>query len=304
MKFVIANIPRTGLGNKLFVWAKAYIFAKKNHKKLIVWGWVHVSKNNLMFWRKNSRIYAGYFNNKFNLWYLIKYWIRLILFRKSICDENQLENCNNCKIVEFNKIPHWSDFFKGIRENYELVTEGFFNMLKPDILSEYKNLKNPVLAVHIRMGDFRKLKPGEDFKKVGGVRTPMEYFINCIHEIRKKTHQNLPVTIFSDGNNDELKEILMLPNVEKSENTKDILDLLQMSKAEVIICSAGSTFSFWASFFSRAIVLIHPDHFHSYIRPSTINSLIYEGSTPKNWEKCPELLEKNLQSLKLKYSNS
>lgn len=303
MPFVVAKLPKTGLGNKLFVWANAYVYAHQNSLPLLVVGWVHISLSSLFFWKKNARIYWGYFTTQIETSLLIQYYFRKLFLNKSICSTSHNKHSNSFPIYEFSQIPHWSDFFKGIRENYDLVYKAFFKMLNPKIYSQFEKLKPPVIAVHIRMGDFRNLKEGEDFKKVGGVRTPLNYFVNIIHNIRKKVNAELPVTLFSDGNEQELKEILALPHVVKAQNSKDILDLLHISKADIIVTSAGSTFSFWSAFFSKAIVLIHPDHFHSYIRPELINNEIYEGPTPLNWDDCPKLLEQNFNTLKIKYNN-
>lgn len=304
MSFVFAKLPKAGLGNKLLVWAKAYAYAKTNNRELVVIGWLHFSFSNLKLWNKNKRFYSGYFIQENNFKYLLYYIFISVFNKKRICYEFENINNVNCKIQVFSKVPHWSDYFKGIRENHKLISDAFFKMLKPEILNEYKKIESPAIAIHIRMGDFRKLKEGEDFRKVGGVRTPLSYFINLINNLRVKTVFDLPVTIFSDGTEYELSEILNMPNVKKANNKKDILDMLQMSKADIIISSAGSTFSFWSAYFSRAIVFIHPDHFHSYIRPEFINSKIFEGPTPLDWNNCPVLLEKNLQSLKIKYSKN
>jgi gamma-glutamyl:cysteine ligase YbdK (ATP-grasp superfamily) len=40
-----------------------------------------------------------------------------------------------------------------------------------------------------------------------------------------------------------------------------------MSRARIIVCSAGSTFSEWSAFLSDALVIRHPSHVHSAIRP-------------------------------------
>lgn len=301
MSFVVARLPKAGLGNKLFVWANAFLFASLQQKKMVVFGWINYSKSTLTFWDKNSRIYFRYFNNKPNICLLLIYFFFKIFFKKSISNQINYNKIQNAKIYEFSKVPHWKDFFYGLRENHSTIKKGFFEMLNSSIKSEFEKLEAPVIAVHVRMGDFRNLKQGEDFKKVGGVRTPLDYFINLINNIREKTHVNLPVSIFSDGTPDELKPLLNLKNVSLIKNSKDIIDMLHISKADIIITSAGSTFSFWSAFFSKAIVFIHPDHFHSYIRPQEINNYYFEGPTPLHWDNLPELLEKNLQTLKSKY---
>ena len=42
MSIVHAKLPRTGLGNKLTVWARAVVFAHNNNLPLITTGWWHI----------------------------------------------------------------------------------------------------------------------------------------------------------------------------------------------------------------------------------------------------------------------
>ena len=125
--------------------------------------------------------------------------------------------------------------------------------------------------------EVRKLTATEDFSKVGQARTPMQYFIDVINIIREVSETNLPVTVFSDGSESELKEVLQLPNVKLAEDDLDILQMLHLSKSKIIVLSAGSTFGQWAGFLSNAAIINHYQHFHSYIRPKSVNEKTFEG---------------------------
>lgn len=127
------------------------------------------------------------------------------------------------------------------------------------------------------MGDFRKITATEDFSKVGQARTPIQYFIDVINNIRKISGKELPVSIFSDGRVEELSDILSLKNVELVEGNKDIVDLILLSKSKIIVASAESTFSYWAGFLSNAALIMHPDHIYETIRDDNFNATYYEG---------------------------
>jgi hypothetical protein len=60
--------------------------------------------------------------------------------------------------------------------------------------------------------------------------------------------------------------------------------------------SAGSTFGYWAAFFSEAAVLLHPQHIHAPIRPADVNSRLFEGPTPAGVAECSTLLRDNIRS--------
>ena len=131
--------------------------------------------------------------------------------------------------------------------------------------------------MHIRLGDFRKLSAGEDFARVGNVRTPDEYFLEVIQTIRHIHGSLLPVSIFSDGYKTELEQVLALPRVQWMEGNSDIVDLLLLSKSRLIVASAGSTFSYWAGFLSEGPLILHPDHIHRRIRLNLNSDQWYEG---------------------------
>jgi hypothetical protein len=152
---------------------------------------------------------------------------------------------------------------------HELITDE--NVMK------VKNNHNNEIGVHIRMGDFRKLNVGEEFKG-GHVRTPESYFINIINGIRHLFGEDIKVNVFTDGYKNEFETIFNLKNIEMIEGNNDLIDMLLLSKSKIIVISTGSTFSYWAGFLSNAPMIMHPDHIHASIRNINKNDNIFEGS--------------------------
>jgi hypothetical protein len=276
---VISKLPNAGLGNKLFTWGHGVIFAKKNELRHYSIGWTKIKIGPILRRETSLRFYRNYFKSS-----VLVSKIKFIFFKKSrevilksYLDCQKTENVDVDSLYIFNEVPHWSDYFKGLRENQEFVVDVFFKSLSPKIYDEYLKKKEPVIGVHIRMGDFKKVAATQDFSKVGHARTPMQYFIDVISQLRTASEITLPVTIFSDGNANELSEVLSLPNVYLAEDDLDILQMLHLSKSKIIVLSAGSTFGQWAAFLSNAAIINHYQHFHSYIRPSTTNVHSFEG---------------------------
>src|SRR5262249_41728741 len=98
--------------------------------------------------------------------------------------------------------------------------------------------------------------------------TPDFYFRDQISWLREAAGRNVPITIFSDGNDEELRFALELPNIVRARAPNDVIELLLMSRARVIVASAGSSFSDWAGYLSEGGFIRHPDHIHAPIRPS------------------------------------
>lgn len=276
---VISKLPDAGLGNKLFTWAHGLVFSTKNNLPHLSNGFTKIKIGPIIRREKSLRFYANYFSSskiisKIGLYLLLKKKKNITI---DYLDCDKLIDTNEDCVYIFNQIPNWSDYFKNIRENRTIVKEQFFICLNNNVSQKYIAKKSPVIGVHIRMGDFKKMAATTDFAKVGHTRTPMQYFIDCINLLRNASNKNLSVTIFSDGKKSELEEILALENTSLAEDDLDILQMLHLSKSKVIILSAGSTFGQWAAYLSDAAIINHYQHFSSYIRPKEVNDQSFEG---------------------------
>ena len=60
-KVVFAILPKAGLGNKLYVWAKATVFAEVNHADVVTWGWVQPSLGPFLRGERSKRLYIRQF---------------------------------------------------------------------------------------------------------------------------------------------------------------------------------------------------------------------------------------------------
>lgn len=300
MSIVHCKIPRAGLGNQLFPLLKAYVFADLNELPVCVTGYYQFRIGPYLRNEKIKRNYTNYFKFEKNIlssfWedYKLKSWSPNRIIKEPELDK--IENALNNKILyQFSAFPHWSDFFKGLREHRELVERLVQDLLKKQIKQQIELQKPPCIGVHIRRGDFRALKKGEEFHKVGSTRTDDRYFIDCIQSIRKLHGQCLPASIFTDGYKHELSKILELENVNLVEGNPDIVDMLLLSKSQILITSAGSTFGYWAGFLANAPIIIHYDHLHNPLRPAEINLKFYEG--PLILGQPDSLLIKNIKEI-------
>jgi hypothetical protein len=180
--------------------------------------------------------------------------------------------------VVFSEVPSWRDYFAGLREHREILLELFINRVSRVVTTEVERAPKPLIAIHLRRGDFRPLRSGEDFARTGGTRTPDEYFVQTIEALRAKAGWEIPVTVFSDGTDEECSRILGLGGVSRAPSMADIGHVILMSKAKIIVPSAGSTFSLWSGFLSESTVIHHPAHFRVATRPATINAYAFEGA--------------------------
>lgn len=297
--FVLINPPKAGLGNQLFAIMNGILYAKLNS---IDYKYINLNLFNIgpyLRFEKSKRKYSSYFNFhssvSFYILYFLKYQL-LIPKQKLIFNPNKsFLNDNLNHVYIFNSSAHWSDYFAFLKDHRKLVIGLFFNVLNEDLKKKYYDLSNPIIGVHIRRGDFLTFQSDDHFRVNGNTKTPDFYFIEIINKIREYTNKVIPVKVFSDGYKSELNNILNLENIELIENNNDMLDLLHLSKSHLIITSAGSTFSYWASFLSNATLIIHKDHHIKDLRDPVTNSIYYEGPFVEPSEN--KLLQNNLLNL-------
>ena len=301
MSIVICQLPKAGLGNQLFPLVKAATFSKLNGLPLSVVGYHQLKIGPYLRGEKSKRRYNGYFS--FEKSFFGERLDRLALQRYSrypaVSDPEvralPAKDLDGKRFV-FSAIPHWGDYFAGLREHRELAVTLFRGMLHENIAGKAAALSAPCIGVHIRMGDFRKLAMGEDFGTAGAVRTPEPYFEEIIDKIRSiNGRKDLPVSVFTDGHPHEFKRLFSLPDVRLVSGNADIVDMLLLSKSSIIVASAGSTFSYWAGFLADAPFIDHPAHRHSPVRPGPVNTTWYEG--PFDLSADGGLLEKNIRAI-------
>lgn len=296
-----AKLPDAGLGNKLLVWARALAFAHLNDLPLIVSPWGRLKIGPLLRGEKSRRFYFGYFKNTNSLSYfkqqlILRSYNRINEPEIAVLTSDHSQAANNLYV--FHKVSHWSDYFKGLKEQRDFIRDALYSMLEEKHRDELATLDTPVIGIHVRLGDFLKLRPGEEYAKVGNARAPLDYYKSIIEGVRKIHGAALPVTIFSDGQDAEIKELLELPNVSRSNASSDITDLLLLSRSSLIVPTPGSTFGYWAGFLSDVPMLHHQDHFHSTVRAAASNNSVYEGAIGNSFEAWPELLKQNIKEIR------
>lgn len=260
-----SNLPRTGIGNKLFVWAQGYVFSLANDCPHATSGWVKIHIGPIIRKENSKRFYWGYVPFKSTLKSF--FWLVRYFFYTKV--QTKPSDCYKKKEIDtiyvFNTLPHSNDYFSNIRAFRGQIKEQLGNYLSPSIIEKVSQKPCPAIGVHIRLGDF----------KVGQQTTPIAFFVDHINRVRALIGQDAPVTLFTDGNTDEVQDVLRLGHVFLSKNNRDIEDLLWLSRSKVIILTSNSTFSQWAGFLSEAVLLYDEKIIITPIRDS---SELFEGN--------------------------
>jgi hypothetical protein len=200
----------------------------------------------------NKRLYIGYFKQP-GLSKQIRFlWYRL--FYTKIVEPEIINNNkgSSSTLYVFDKIFREYDFFKEVRPYRSLIKQGLLEMLAPSIKESYLKFEKPVIAIHVRRGDF----------KITGNISSIDYFTEVIEVIRKFTGKLLPVTVFTDANTAEIQRLLDLPEVKLAERKADIIDILLLADSKILVMSLNSTFSYWGAFLNENIIIKDPREWH------------------------------------------
>lgn len=282
MSLVICKLPKAGLGNQLFPLMHAAVFAKINNLPLMVIGYHQFKIGPYLRREKSKRNYKGFFKFEKNIFFAFydELKVKNILKKNEVIYEPQLDlsvDQTTKKVFFFEKVPSYYDYFIHLKPYRNQVIKLLSEFISDDIFIKLKDIPNVEIGVHIRMGDFRKLNVGEEFKG-GHVRTPESYFVNIINGIRTLIGVDIKVNVFTDGYKNEFDTIFNLKNIEIVEGNNDLVDMLLLSKSKIIVITTGSTFSYWAGFLSDAPMIMDTDHNRSRIRSIDSNDNFFEGS--------------------------
>ena len=271
----------TGLGNKLFPWARCVVYAKKNKCRILKVNWIQL--------RKASFI-AGGIDYKVSLG-------KILLAGNFIPSNAQLSVIESffVKIFKTSKVKIFQgdgNFFDDLRAERDFIKTSLISITNRRTLNKISKYKNFPIVLNIRRGkDFKDPQSELDFLNEGGIRTPLSWFKNTLTDIRMFSGKDYPALVVSDGTEDDLKELLMLSNITLAKTDKAIADLLLLSQAKVLLGSGGSSFSAWGSFLSKAITLTIPGQNLQWFKISNeTNDHLVDVYDPREQKK--EILEK------------
>ena len=265
---VYVKFPKTGLGNMLLTWSRAVTFAHLNDLPLVTSAWGRISWGAWLRWERKKRTYWGYFkeNSRWERWRSQRRQKSAVLVMEPAV-ERLPQPVTADTVFVFDQVSPGKDLFGPFRAHRELVRKSLLELLLPAMKSRLEGYEKPVIAVHIRRGDF----------KYGNPITPTSFFIDAILLARKISGRELPVTVFSDAAPAEIADVLSLPSVRMTEDKPDILDILLMSKCSMIVLSQSSTFSYWGAFLSDALIVKPEGDWQTDIRPADVNERLFEG---------------------------
>lgn len=226
-----------GLGNLFFPYARALLLAKERGYALINPSWATFKLGTFLRREREKRLYVQAFKPR-GISGPRKTF--LLLTRRKVTEEAAAAGH-----APFHSIVLTSglgNYFRDINHEREYIAQSFRDILRMDDVARIRALGPQGIGVHVRLGDFQ---PQE--------RIPLSWYVQMIDKIRRTTGVQVPVSVASDGRDEELAELLRLPGVRRL-RLGAVGELFALAQSKVILAS-HSTFSAWAAFLGHVPIL-------------------------------------------------
>lgn len=209
-----------GLANCMFFATRGLIFANDNGLRFLRPTWERFGIGPIIRREKDKRFYFGLFKGWLSLDNFYKCF-RLLFRRNVVC------------------LSGWWNYGTDMITNWDLVRNYFFSNINEAAICKVPYRFKNTIALHIRRGDM---------PDVDTISTEWSY---RMLKLVLAEAPNANVLLFSDGNDDELKEFLDMPNVTRAFYGNAIADIVAISRCQVVI-GTYSTFSWWGAYLSQA----------------------------------------------------
>ncbi len=260
--------PGTGLGNRLFPWARCLLFARAHGAAMINPIWLRPAVGQLFrggidyhSYLRQLVLFGLFRGNPANL-SLLSGFIRTRGGR--LLDEREvlrnpsvpMSGPDRKVVVVFKDLDGFFDPLHG-RHDF-LLTE-----LRAIVREKYLRLVESVgevpVGICVRCGNDYREPSNLDYGPLGRAdKTPLKWYMATLELIRKAVGKPVRAVVVSDGTREVLRPLLEMEQVTFARPGAAISDLLILSKAKVLLTPGASSFAAWASFFGQMPSASHP----------------------------------------------
>lgn len=252
----VFRLGGAGLGNLLFTYGRALAYAKQHDAQMIWPTWPSIKIGPWLRRERDKRTYIGLFSNRdHDVAGIQKAW--LLLTHNQVPEGTAA--VKDGEIVVFEK---FIGSFTPIREDHQLIREHLLTNLKDNTVLRFDF--SDAVAIHVRLGDFKKAQVQELKNGVHDTRLPIDWYCRMLEQIRIAAGRNVKAYLFSDGSDEELQKLLTMPNTERITFGNAMNDIVGLSQAPLLIAS-GSSFSMWARYLGRHSTICYPNQIKEHI---------------------------------------
>lgn len=254
-------VGRFGLAHSIMAWARCIVWCRNNDASMLSPSWRYLKIGPYLRGERDKRQYTKLFDFTGYHTGLRRAWILATYPR---IDARSVVNGRNDGVGRRVVVFRNADTFAEQRRLFQDEIMGYSRLLHEEIRRVTRACHLPAaptgrhIAIHIRRGDFNA--PASESELSGGGRnrrTPIEWYREMLGGFRSRCRAEIPAIVYSDGTDEELREVLSLPNVIRSPATAAITDLLAIAQADLLLAS-GSGFSLWGSFLGQVPRICFP----------------------------------------------
>lgn len=243
------RVGRAGLGNGLFPWARAELFAARTGARILAPRWTSLRIGPYLRREPDKRRYATYFHAPAHVHGAPR--LRALALGRRIAeskaDDVSDETGLRPAVVAFQGM---GDLFAPLIGQQDFLHVRLWEMTAPHLHPNGQPYGEHFIAMHVRRGDLTRQGLSAERLMTVEPYTPLSWFVNKARAIpRAHPLHGAPIVVMTDGSIDEVEPLLAVEHVRLHPRGAAITDLMLMSQASLLMASGYSTFSMWASFF-------------------------------------------------------
>lgn len=257
MLFCHARLPRAGLANRLFTWARCKLYSLNEGVPMIAPFHTQLKVGPMLRGERDWRLYRGQLRPApGEITGLRRLWL-LATSARVLEDAARggLPQATRSHIVEFSA-RH--DSFVPLLGQGPAVRAELGKMVHPRWLAAAAKATVAPIGIHVRLGDFETPSSEADFFSRGFLRTPLSWFLDTLAFIRQQAGSAVPAFVVSDGEAADLRALLTIPAVHLLRTGSAIGDLLALSRSRFLLASGGSSFSAWGAYLGEIPAVSRP----------------------------------------------
>ena len=258
----------TGLGNRLFPWARCRVFSQIHGIRMISPVWFRLAIGQFFRGGIDYRSYLrqlvllGLFKKKEGdlgviEGYLISRRAKILVEPADLYskDFKTLNNRYGVKII----FTGWKKFFEPLNGWHGFLLNELRASTRKKYLDMVDSIGNVPVGICVRCGNDFKEPGNYNYEPIGPLdKTPVKWFKESLDLIRQAAGYPVKAFVVSDGTKEQLRELLEMDKVTFVRPGSAISDLLILSKSKVLLASGSSSFAAWGCFLGQMPSISHP----------------------------------------------
>ena len=251
-----------GLGNLMLIYFPAWLAAKKYGYTFIWPTWPSVKPGAIIRREKDKRFYGDLFRNRSGYVDGLKKQ-RLIRRRDVIRATTRDFDFSRVGDGEVILYSFFSVGFEVLVPYVDEIREEIIRNLSRKSRRGLEGDMSRCVNIHVRLGDFAvNTKALND----GGYNTRIQvsWYAAIVRKLKQILGDEITFNVFSDGTDEELRDLLAIPGVRRVFYGNSLADILALSRAPLMVAS-GSSFSLWARFLGQCSSISYPKQIKEHV---------------------------------------